>query len=83
MEWLLGGIKEVHGMHIAFFEVITELMGMEVYNLSFFLPLQKRVVSGKFICENQMLKQWRPIFHQILDSIEIRNFKKKTFRNIF
>ena len=83
MEWLLGGIKEVNGMRIPFFEVITESLGMEVYNLNFFLLLQKRVVSGKFICGSPMLKQWRPIIHQILDSVEVRKFEKKAFRNIF
>ncbi|HEY8462658.1 MAG TPA: hypothetical protein VIM29_01285 [Bacillota bacterium] len=81
-EWLLGGVKEVRGLQIAFFEVITTMLGMGLYNLYFFLPLQQRVVSGKFICANGVLKEWRPVFYQIMGSIETKGFEKRTFRNL-
>jgi hypothetical protein len=73
LEWLLGGVKDVRGLSIAFFEIMTTVFGIGIYNLRFFLPLQHRVLSGSFMCVDQTLKYWRPIFHQILESIEVKN----------
>jgi hypothetical protein len=73
LEWLLGGVKEVRGVPIAFFEIITTVFGIGIYNLRFFLPLQHQVLSGSFMCVDQALKYWRPIFYEILESIEVKN----------
>lgn len=73
LEWLLGGVKGVNGNQIAFFEVITVRFGVGVYNLSFFMRFHQRMLTGNFMCSDQTLKQWRPVFHQMIESIEVNS----------
>jgi hypothetical protein len=71
VEWLEGGIKETNGKRVTYFELITPMLGTRIYNLTFFLELQQRVLTGNFVCSESKLKAWKPIFYQMIDSIEI------------
>jgi hypothetical protein len=71
LEWQEDGVMEVRGKRIAYFEFITSIMGMRIYDLSFFLELQRRVLTGNFVYTEQKRKAWKPIFCQMLDSIEV------------
>lgn len=82
LEWLREGVKEVGGLRIAFFEVSGPRLSREVYQLSFFLPLRQRMLSGKLICAAAVINEWRSVFHQIIESIQVKRAEKQTFRNL-
>lgn len=70
LEWQDGGLKEIHGKQVDYFEFITPMLGARVYNLTFFMELHQRVLSGSFVCTDRKLKAWKPIFDQMLASVE-------------
>lgn len=69
IEWLPDGVREVGGKPAFFFESVTPLMSAKVYNLSFFMPLDGRVLTGSFIGDERRRKAWRPFLIQMIDSI--------------
>lgn len=71
VEWLEDDVKNINGRLVAYFEFVTPMLGTSVYNLSFFLGLEKQILTGSFTCSDQELKGWKLVFHQMLDSIEL------------
>ena len=71
IEWLQGSIKNVHGKQVAFFEFISPILNMGIYNLSFFVELQQRVLTGNLVCPDWKLREWKPVFYQMLESVKI------------
>jgi hypothetical protein len=71
LEWQAGGVKEVRGKQVAYFEFITPMLGARIYNLTFFLDLQGRIFTGSFVCPELKLKVWKGIFDQMLESVEV------------
>ena len=71
IEWLEGGEKEVSGRQAVFFEFITPMLGASVYNLTYFLEMNHRVLTGNFVVAGREFKAWKEIFPQMLESIEI------------
>jgi hypothetical protein len=71
VEWLEGGAKETRGKRVTYFELITPMLGTRIFNLTFFLQLQQRILTGNFVCPEPKLKAWKEIFYQMLDSIEV------------
>jgi hypothetical protein len=71
LEWSEDGVKELQGKKLYFFEFITPMLGMAVYNLTFFLNLDQRVLSGSLVCNDQKTKSWKPVFRQMVDSLRV------------
>jgi hypothetical protein len=71
LEWSADGSKEICGKQLVFFEFITPMLGANVYNLTFFMELDQRVLSGSFVCNDKKTKGWKPVFQQMLDSIKV------------
>jgi hypothetical protein len=72
LEWREGGvIKAAGGGRVTYFEFITPMLGSRIYNLSFFLKLQQRALTGSFVCPEPKLKAWKGVFHQMLASIKV------------
>lgn len=71
LDWQSNDTKEVNGKRIEYFELITPVLGSLVYNLTFFMQLQQRILTGSFICTERHLKGWKPVFHQMLESIKV------------
>jgi hypothetical protein len=69
IEWLEGGEKVVSEGRIYFFEFITPMLGARIYNLSYFLNLENRVLMGSFVGSEEKTKYWKPVFYQMLDTI--------------
>jgi hypothetical protein len=71
LEWSEDGVKELQGKKLYFFEFITPMLGAGVYNLTFFLNLDHRVLSGSLVCNDRKIKGWKPVFRQMLDSLRV------------
>jgi hypothetical protein len=71
IEWLEGGTKKINEKPLVFFEFITPMLGAEIYNLTFFVRLSRRIFTGSFVYGDREFKGWKQIFHQMLGSIEI------------
>jgi hypothetical protein len=71
IEWSEDGIKEIGGRQLVFLEFVTSMSGTNVYNLLFFMELNQRALTGSFVCIDKKIKGWKPVFHQMLDSIKV------------
>jgi hypothetical protein len=71
LEWSEDGAKEICGRPLVFFEFITPMLVAGVYNLTFFMELNQRVLTGSFVCNGKKIKDWKPVFYQMLDSIKV------------
>ncbi|HEY8462664.1 MAG TPA: hypothetical protein VIM29_01315 [Bacillota bacterium] len=71
IEWLLGGVKDISGRQIGFYEFIIPLAGTGHYQLSFFLELEQRILSGNFVCTDRKLRSWKTLFYQMLGSLRV------------
>lgn len=78
IEWLDDSVKDIGGRQVAFFTFVTPMLGTSVYNLSFFLALEHRILTGSFVCGDRELKGWKEVFQQMLASIEVMTTEETT-----
>jgi hypothetical protein len=71
LEWSEDGVKELQGRQLVYFEFVTPMLGASVYNLTFFMELSRRVLTGSFVCNAKKTKSWKPVFYQMMDSIKV------------
>jgi hypothetical protein len=77
LESLEEGSKEICNRQLVFLEFVTSMSGTNVYNLRFFIELNQRVLTGGFVCIDKKSKGWKPVFHQILDSLKVFDLDDK------
>ena len=78
IEWLDDSVKDIGGRQVAFFTFVTPMLGTSVYNLSFFLALEHRILTGSFVCGDREFKGWKEVFQQMLASIEVMTTEETT-----
>jgi hypothetical protein len=71
--FLEEGVEAVAGKTLAFFEFKSPALDQPLYNLMFFLELDRRVLLGNVSCPYQDFIPWRPIARQIMQSVRIES----------
>lgn len=66
-----SGSMKAGGKNIAYFDYISAALDTDIYNLMFFFSLDERIVISSFNCPNNDMNDWKPIFMQMIKSIEI------------
>jgi len=62
---------EAGGINISYYDFIAPALDMNIYTLTFMFSLEERVVLGGFNCPEADMDDWKPIFMQMLESIEV------------
>jgi len=60
------------GKNISYYDYIAPALDMDLYTLVFLFSLEGRVVLGGLNCPGDEIDDWKPIFLQMLGSIEIK-----------
>jgi len=63
---------EISGKNLSYFDFMTPTLGADMYNLSFIFSLEGRAVLGACSCPENDMDDWKPVFLQMLGSIEIK-----------
>lgn len=63
---------DVNGRNISYYDFIAPALDMDIYMLTFLFSLEERAVLGGFNCPASEMDDWKPIFLQILGSLEIK-----------
>ena len=76
MERLRPGVKmedndarEVNGKTIGYFSMNVPMLDDDSYNFMFFMELKGSLIIGGFSCPSRNKKEWKPIVHQMIDTI--------------
>jgi hypothetical protein len=64
-------IIEVSGINIAYFDLSTPALDMDIYNTMFFFSIDNRVVVGSFNCPWENMDIWKPVVVQMLGTVEM------------
>ena len=62
---------EVNGINISYYDFIAPALDVDIYTLTFMFSLEERVVLGGFNCPEEVMDDWKPIFLQMMESIEV------------
>ncbi|MCL2152155.1 MAG: hypothetical protein FWH57_04220 [Oscillospiraceae bacterium] len=68
-----SAVIDVSGLTIAYFDFSTAAIDMDVYNATFVFSLGGRLVLGAFNCPQENADDWKLVFIQMLQSIELAN----------
>jgi len=63
---------KVSGKNLSYYDFITPALDTDLYNLSFMFSLEGRSVMGACSCPKFVMDDWKPVFLQMLGSIEIK-----------
>jgi len=63
---------DANGRNVAYYDFITPALDMELYTLVYIFSLEGRVVLGGCSCPANEMDDWKPIFLQMLCSIEVK-----------
>jgi len=66
-------VIDVSGLTIAYFDFTTTAIDMDVYNVTFVFSLDKRLVLGSFNCPQENADDWKLVFIQMIQSVELTN----------
>jgi hypothetical protein len=62
---------EASGLNISYYDFIAPALDMDAYTMTFVFSLDGRAVAGGFSCPDDETDTWKPIFLQMLESLEI------------
>ena len=63
---------EANGRNIAYYDFIAPALDDDIYTLTFMFSLEGRVVLGGCNCPAGDMDDWKPIFLQMLGSLEVK-----------
>ena len=63
---------EVSGKNISYYDFVTPAIDLDLYTLTFMFSLEGRVVLGGCNCPAGEMDDWKPIFLQMLGSLEVK-----------
>lgn len=69
-----GIIKIDGGTGVKWFDYKNVYNSSSVYMLCFYLQVMGKMLDGKFLCDYRKAKYWKPIFLEMLNTIEVNNF---------
>ena len=61
---------EAGGKNISYYDFIAPALDMNIYTLTFVFSLEGRIVLGGFNCPEADMDDWKPIFLQMMESLE-------------
>lgn len=64
---------EVNEKNIAYFDYISPALDTDIYNLMFFMSVDGCLLIGSCNCPDDGMNEWKPVFMQMLESIEIES----------
>lgn len=59
------------GKNIGIMEMVTQAVDMNVYNVMFYVSINKKLLIGSIVCPAKLHERMVPIAKEILDSIEV------------
>jgi len=62
---------DASGKNISFYDYPTPALDIDIYNLTFMFSLEGRLVLGGFNCPVGSMDDWKPVFLQMLGSVEM------------
>jgi len=65
-------ILDASGKNVAYYDFIAPALDMDLYTLVFMFSLEGRVVLGGLNCPGDDIDDWKPIFLQMLCSLEVK-----------
>ena len=63
---------DANGRNISYYDYIAPALDMDIYTLVFLFSLEERVVLGGLNCPSDEIDDWKPIFLQMLGSLEVK-----------
>ncbi|MCL2815997.1 MAG: hypothetical protein FWD23_15485 [Oscillospiraceae bacterium] len=63
---------EAGGKNISYYDYIAPALDMNIYTLVFLFSLEGRVVLGGCNCPEHKFDDWKPVFLQMLGSVEVK-----------
>jgi len=63
---------EISGGNISYYDTVAPAIDADIYTLTFLFSLNGRSVIGACSCPSDGMEEWKPVFLQMLGSVEIK-----------
>jgi hypothetical protein len=71
-KWIKNNVIKINNKNVGVLELITPALDGKVYNLTFFMEIDGKVLLSSFNCTEKQMEEWQPIAHEIMQSIKIK-----------